>query len=65
MVNKIVIDKPFKTRIYFLVLSLIATVIGVIVVYGALQVNGVAYSLYSITLLLLGLLFYNKTKNTQ
>ncbi len=59
LVNKIVRDKPTKTRLYFALLSVISAVIGVIVIYGALQVNGFEYMIYSLIILLLGIPFYH------
>ncbi len=57
-VNKIVISKKSSERVYFLIISIIAALIALLVVYGALQVNGIAYLLFSIIFTLIGIPFY-------
>lgn len=59
-VNKIVVDKPKKDRIYFLVISLIAGFIALLVIYGAMLVNGIPYLVFSIIFVIIGLPFYKK-----
>lgn len=61
-VNKIVTNKSGKERAGFLVISVIAALIALLVIYGALQVNGFAYLSFSIVVMLLGIPFYKSTK---
>lgn len=60
LVNKIVLDKTKKERIYFAVISLIAGFIALLVIYGALLVNGIPYLAFSIIFMLIGLPFYKR-----
>lgn len=60
LVNKIVLDKSSKERIYFAVISLIAGFIALLVIYGALLVNGIPYLAFSIVFMLIGLPFYKR-----
>lgn len=62
-VNKIVVDKSKKERIYYLVISLIAGIVALLVIYGAMLVNGIPYLAFSIVFMLLGLPFYNRKVN--
>lgn len=62
-VNKLVKDKPMKERVYYGVISVIATLIALLVIYGALQVNGLPYLAFSVLMLLAGLPFYQPSKS--
>ncbi len=64
-VNKIVKNKSTKERAYFLTISIIAAVIAVLVVYGALLVNGIPYLVFSIALTIIGLPFYQKSQKEK
>lgn len=59
-VNKIVVSKSIKERAYFGIISAIASLVAILVVYGALQVNGIPYLTFSIVLMLIGIPFYKK-----
>lgn len=59
-VNKIVKNKTGKERAYFGIISLIASFVAILVVYGALQVNGIPYLTFSLVLMLIGIPFYQK-----
>lgn len=63
-VNKIVRNKSLRTRVYYAILSIIAASIGLLVIYGAMQVNGFEYSIYSLLILVLGIPFY-QSKNDE
>ncbi len=60
LVNKIVIDKSKKERIYYFVISAIAGIIALLVIYGALLVNGIPYLVFSLVFMLIGIPFYKK-----
>ncbi len=60
-VNKIVKHKSGKERAYFLIISVIASFIALLVIFGAMQVNGLPYFVFSVVLTLIGLPFYKKT----
>ncbi len=59
-VNKIVTNKSTGQRIYFAIISIIAALVALLVVYGALQVNGIPYLAFSIIITLIGLPFFKK-----
>lgn len=59
-VNHLVAKESTKTRIYYLVISLIATITAIVVIYGAMSVNGILYFTFSIVLSFIGIPFYNK-----
>ncbi len=59
-VNKIVTTKTTGQRIYFAIISIIAALVALLVVYGALQVNGIQYLVFSVIVTLLGIPFYQK-----
>lgn len=61
-VNKFVVDKKPGERIYFAIISIIASLIALLVVYGAMQVNGMPYLVFSIVFTLIGLPFYQSSK---
>lgn len=63
LVNKIVVNKSMKERVYFGIISLIAGVVALLVVYGALLVNGIPYLLFSIIFMVIGIPFYKGIKN--
>lgn len=60
MVNKIVNEKRGSSRLYYLMISIIATITGLLVVYGTMAVNGELYLVFSLIIILLGIPFYNK-----
>ncbi len=57
-VNKLVLKHSSKQRIYYLIISIIAALVALLVVYGALKVNGIQYLVFSIVVTLCGLPFY-------
>lgn len=59
-VNKIVVNKSGKERAYFAVISLVAGIIALLVVYGAMLVNGIPYLVFSIVFMIIGIPFYKK-----
>ncbi len=59
-VNRLAAKESTKTRIYYLVISLIATITAIVVIYGAMSVNGILYITFSIILSIIGIPFYNK-----
>lgn len=61
-INRFVGDKPKMERLYFLVISVLASLIALLVVYGALQVNGIPYLLFSVVFTLIGIPFYKPSK---
>lgn len=61
-VNKIVVNNPKKERIYYGVISIIAGFIALLVIYGAMVVNGIPYLLFSLILMLIGIPYYKKNK---
>ncbi len=61
-INKFVTDKKSGERIYFLIISVLASLIALLVVYGALQVNGIPYLVFSIVFTLIGIPFYKPSK---
>ncbi len=61
LVNKLTKEKSQGERIYFLLISIIAAAIALLVVYGALQINGVPYLVFSLIFTILGLPFYKSS----
>ncbi len=59
-INKFTFKEDNTTTIRYLVYSVIASITALIVVYGALQVNGLIYCVFTIVILLLGIPFYKK-----
>ncbi len=58
--NKFTKDEQLRTRLYYLIASFVAIVIAVTVVFGAMQVNGLQYIIFSIIVSIIGIPFYNK-----
>ncbi len=59
-INKFTFKEDNKTTARYLVYSVIASITALIVVYGALQVNGLVYCLFTAIVLLIGIPFYKK-----
>lgn len=60
-VNKFVTKESAGRRIYFVVISLIATITSLMIIGGSLQVNGLLYIVISIVIIILGIPLYQKT----
>ncbi len=61
-VNKIVVNKSSKERLFYVIISIIAALVALLVVYGALQVNGIPYLAFSLIIMLCGIPLY-KSQN--
>ncbi len=59
-VNKLVKNEAPKTRIFYLTMSLLATLTALIVVYGTMLTNGLLYLVFCLILTLAGIPFINK-----
>lgn len=59
-VNKFTMKLATSAKIYYLVISLVASLTALIVLYGALQVNGLVYTLFTLFITLVGIPFYKK-----
>lgn len=59
-VNKYVTNEPLIRRIYFIVISLIATITSLMIIGGSLGVNGLLYIVISMIIIGLGMPMYNK-----
>lgn len=62
-VNKFVTKESKLRRLYFLVISLIATITSLMIIGGSLQVNGLLYIVISIVIIIGGIPFYKKQFN--
>lgn len=62
IVNKMVAREDFKKRLYFLIISLIASITAFLVIYGTMQVNGALYIGFSIIVTLIGIPLYNQRR---
>ncbi len=58
MVNKFTAKEKTSKRAYYLLISSIAALTGIVVIYGALQVNGLVYLLVTILVAVVGIPFY-------
>ncbi len=63
MVNKFTKGESNAKRTYYLVLSILASIPALIVVYGAMQTNGIIYVVTSTLFLLIGIFFYKQNKS--
>lgn len=59
-VNKYTLKLATTTKLYYLAISLIASLTALVVLYGALQVNGLVYTLFTLFITLIGIPFYKK-----
>ncbi len=61
MVNKLTQSEPTAKRVYYLVISVLASIIALMVIYGTMQVNGLLYLGFSILVTGIGIPLYKKT----
>lgn len=61
VVNRMTKDEVASKRGYYAVTSILAGLTAVTVIYGALQVNGVLYILFSVLVTLVGIPFFKKS----
>lgn len=59
-VNKLASHESTNRRIYYLVISLFATITALTVIYGSMQVNGLIYIIFSLIVFIIGIPFYKK-----
>lgn len=59
IVNYLARNESRKQRIYYFVLSILAAITAVMVVYGSMQVNGIIYIIFSLAVFLVSIPFYN------
>lgn len=63
LVNKLTVKESNGKRLYYLVISLLATITALMVIYGAMQVNGALYIAFSVIVTIIGIPFYKKATN--
>lgn len=63
MVNKLAKQETVTKRLYYLVISLIAAITSLIVVYGAMQANGALYLIISVIVIICGIGFYPRNNS--
>ncbi len=59
-VNVLVAKEGLGKRLYYLVISLIATVTSLMIIVGTMEVNGLIYIVFSVIIVLIGLPLYNR-----
>lgn len=60
IVNRLARKESTSTRVYYLVISLLAAITAVVVIYGSMQINGIIYIVFSALVFLVGIPFYNR-----
>ncbi len=65
LVNKFTKNESKLKRVYYLVISLLASIPALIVVYGAMQTNGMIYLVSSLIFLLIGIPLYKRKKEAN
>lgn len=65
LVNKMVKDEGPLKRVYYLIISLIATITALVIIYGTLTVNGLLYIAFSIILAVIGLSMFIVKPDSQ
>lgn len=59
-VNRFTFALKTSSKLYYLAISLVASITALVVLYGALQVNGFVYILFTLLITVIGVPFYNK-----
>lgn len=60
-VNKFVTNQGYKKRLYFAIISLIATLTSLMIIGGSLAVNGLLYIVISLVIIALGMPMYKRS----
>ncbi len=65
MVNKFTAKEKTSKRVYYLLISSFAALTGLVVIYGAMQVNGLIYLLVTGLIAIVGIPFYKSQSQTK
>lgn len=62
IVNRLVRNESISQRVYYFIISMLAAITAVMVIYGSMQVNGLIYIIFSVIVFLVGIPFYKSSK---